>query len=151
MLSKSSAQTKRFAAKLAAGVAKMKSRREAVVIALTGDLGSGKTTFVQGFARSLGITSRILSPTFLIFRKYRVPIFKFKVPSFKFLYHVDAYRLKNSRELTALGFRDVMANPQNIIVVEWADRIKNLLPKSARWIFLSHGENIRERLISGQR
>lgn len=60
------------------------------ILCLYGDLGSGKTTFTQGFARGLGITSRLLSPTFIIVRRYTIP------GSEKFLYHIDLYRLRNA-------------------------------------------------------
>lgn len=163
MLSKSSAQTKKIAAKIARNLLKASARsgsafggksykyklkiHNALVVALAGDLGSGKTTFVQGFARALGIKRRMLSPTFLIMRKYGITSFNLRALSFKYFYHVDLYRIKKASELDILGFREMLADPRNIVVIEWADRIKRIIPKSAHWIFLKHRKNPLERLI----
>lgn len=90
-----------------------------VVLALVGPLGAGKTAFTQAFAQILGIKKTIVSPTFTILQTYNRP----KKAT---LVHIDAYRLKNSRELLALGFADFW-NDDNIMVIEWADKIKKLL------------------------
>ena len=107
--------------------------------ALSGDLGSGKTTFVQGFSKGLGLTSRIISPTFILMRKYQVPG--------KDFYHVDLYRLEKDvdKEVINLGLTDVWGKPGNIVVIEWAEKIKNSIPKNARWIFFENlGEEKRK-------
>jgi tRNA threonylcarbamoyladenosine biosynthesis protein TsaE len=95
------------------------------ILALTGNLGSGKTTFVQGLAEGLGIKSRIISPTFILMRKYD-----------KNFYHIDLYRLeeKVEQEVKNLGLEDIWTNPQNLVVIEWAEKIKNIIPKTAIWI-----------------
>lgn len=88
------------------------------VISLTGDLGAGKTTFVQGAARGLGVTDRVASPTFVLVREYRgdVPV-----------YHVDVYRLDRLQEVIDLGFEDLL-DPSGVVFVEWGDAIASLLP-----------------------
>jgi tRNA threonylcarbamoyladenosine biosynthesis protein TsaE len=97
--------------------------KKAIILALNGDLGSGKTTFLQGFAQGLGIEEKILSPTFVIFKK-----FKIKNPDFYLFYHIDCYRLQNSQDLLSLGFKDFAMNPKNIIAIEWAEKVEDILP-----------------------
>ena len=99
--------------------------KSAVVLGLQGDLGGGKTTFLQGFAKGLGIKEKILSPTFIIYRKFKILNSKFK-----YFYHFDCYRLKNEREILELGFKKIISDPKNIVVIEWAEKIKKVLPKS---------------------
>lgn len=88
------------------------------VISLTGDLGAGKTTFVQGAARGLGVGEPVVSPTFVLVREYRgeVPV-----------YHLDVYRLDRLQEVIDLGFEDLL-DPSGVIFVEWGDAIEALLP-----------------------
>jgi len=91
------------------------------VIALYGDLGSGKTTFVQGLARGLGIKNRIISPTFLMVRSYKLEAMSF--------YHIDLYRVENERDLEGLGIEEIINDRNNIVVIEWAEKLKEYLPK----------------------
>jgi tRNA threonylcarbamoyladenosine biosynthesis protein TsaE len=98
---------------------------KALLIGLKGDLGGGKTTFLQGFAKGLGIKERVLSPTFVIMRKFKIQNSKFK-----YFYHIDCYRIKDSGEILALGFNKIISDPQNIIAIEWAGRIKKILPRN---------------------
>ena len=116
--------------------------KSALVVGLAGNLGSGKTTFIQGFARGLGIRHRLTSPTFLIIRSYELGI-----RNYKKLYHVDAYRIKKPKELSALGFKEIIADPKNIVLIEWANKVKRLLPKKTLWIQFKHGKKENERLI----
>ena len=95
--------------------------KKAIVIGLEGDLGSGKTTFVQGIAKGLGIKGKITSPTFVIMREY------------DFLYHIDCYRIQ-LEDLLELDFKEIINQPGNIIVIEWAERVKKILPKDTIWI-----------------
>ena len=111
-----------------------------LVIALTGNLGSGKTTFVQGFAKGLGIKQRIISPTFILMRKYG-----------ENFYHVDLYRLEGNieSEVRNLGIEDIWKDPKNIVVIEWAEKIKKMIPKSAQWIkFENLGKDERKITIN---
>lgn len=97
------------------------------VLALYGDLGSGKTTFVQGLAAGLGIDRQIISPTFIIMRTYTADTQKSKR---KVFYHVDLYRISNSDEVQSLGLLEFMGDPQTIVAIEWPDKIENLLPEN---------------------
>ncbi len=99
---------------------------QATVVGLYGDLGAGKTTFTQAVAKALGVTEQITSPTFLIFKKYPLLVTSSRYRS---LVHIDAYRLKNSDELRKLRFDELLSDPTNLILVEWADKVADLLPQ----------------------
>jgi len=122
-------QTKKIGEILAQEALKTKSK-SALVFALEGDLGSGKTSFIQGFARGLGIKERVLSPTFVLMKRFPVPKNGLR-PEPKELYHFDCYRIENEKEILNLGFRKIISNPENIVVIEWADRIKKILPEDS--------------------
>lgn len=133
-------QTQKFAADLAKKISRHKvgTPTEALVfnarvIALVGDLGAGKTTFAQGFAKGLGIKQRMVSPTFLIMRKYQISKSKFQN-----FYHVDVYRIHHPGELNILKFKDILRDPRNLVLIEWAERIKKILPPNTIWIKLQH-------------
>ncbi len=96
----------------------------AVVLALSGDLGAGKTTFTQHLAKELGVTETITSPTFVIMKKYPLP----NDPQFKYLVHIDAYRLEDPEELLVLNLNTELQNEGNLVVVEWAEKVAALLP-----------------------
>lgn len=98
------------------------------VVALTGELGAGKTVFAKGFAKGLGIKERIISPTFILIRSHKVP------NSPKIFYHIDLYRLEHIRDLKTLGLDEVLSNPNNIVLIEWAEKARSLLPKNAKKI-----------------
>lgn len=97
-----------------------------LVVALIGDLGGGKTTFAQGFAAGLGLKEKIKSPSFLVYREYKIPAKK-KLEAF---YHFDLYRLKGAEQILDLGFSEILEG-KNLVLVEWADRILELLPSGA--------------------
>ena len=110
---------------------------------LVGDLGSGKTTFVQGLAMGLGIKERLISPTFILLREYQKP-------SGGNLYNVDLYRLEQvtKDDLATLGILDFAKDKKNVILVEWADKAKSLLPENTIWVnFENLGENERRITI----
>ena len=111
-----------------------KKRTHAFCIALSGELGAGKTLFVKGLARGLGLRGPIQSPTFIIMRRHALK----RAGRFQSLWHADCYRLKKEKELTALKFREILKDPQNIVAIEWAERVKKYLPKDTLWIALSH-------------
>ncbi len=120
-----------------------KENRGAIIIALQGDLGAGKTTFTQGFARGLGIKRRLISPTFVIMRRYAIPT----TQKFKHLYHIDAYRLKNPDGLETLGLKAIFSDSMAIVLVEWPENIKKVIPGNAMQINFAHGKNEHERMI----
>lgn len=115
-------QTKKLGEKFAKEILKKGVKNKAFVIGLEGELGGGKTTFIQGFAKGLGIKEKILSPTFVIMKK------------FNNFYHIDCYRIQKSKELLGLDFKEIISNPKNIIAVEWAEKIKEIMPKNTIWI-----------------
>ncbi len=116
---KTEKETRELAKDIAKSILKGKFR----ILALKGDLGGGKTSFVQGLAKGLGIKEDVLSPTFVIFRKLKAPF------PFEYFYHFDCYRIKDSKEILDLGFKEIINNPKNIIVVEWAEKIEDILPR----------------------
>jgi len=134
---KSSSETKAFGKKIAKELLTFYKHagKSALVVGLHGDLGGGKTTFVQGFAKGLSIKEKILSPTFVILKKFSIPKFlptlRISRPKFKTFYHIDCYRIQNQRELLDLGFKEIVSNPENIIIIEWADKAGKMLPKTA--------------------
>ena len=126
---KSAQETKKIAKLLAQEISRP------VVLALTGDLGSGKTTFIQGFLKGLGVKKRITSPTFVIMRTYNL------------VYHIDCYRLSKAKELLKLGFKEILQSPKVIILIEWAEKIQKILPKNTIWLEFKHGKKPNERVI----
>ena len=138
-------QTKTFARFVLKEIFKTRNDKKggsALVIALKGELGSGKTTFSQGLARALGIKHPITSPTFLLIKNYEK-----KIGGYKRLYHMDCYRIKAKKELLNLNFKNIVADSKNIILIEWADKIKKIVPKNAIWIKFGHGKKENERVI----
>ncbi len=103
------------------------------VFALTGELGAGKTIFAQGFAKGLGIKDKIISPTFVLIKQYG-----------KIFYHIDLYRLEN---FTQLGLEEILSNKNNIVLIEWGEKIEKILPKDTIKIDITR-ENSHSRLIS---
>ncbi len=103
----------------------LKTKKDkALVIKLEGDLGSGKTSFTQGFAQGLKIKEKILSPTFVLMKKFDI-INK----NFKRFYHIDCYRINNYQEILNLNFKEIVDNSENIVIIEWPEKIKRILPK----------------------
>ena len=133
-------ETQALAAKL------LKTWRGGNVIGLVGDLGAGKTTFVQGVAKALGVKRAVRSPTFLRLQVYKVrKVIKSKVKNFV---HVDAYRIKNPEQLLELGLEEYLGRNDTLIVIEWAERVKKILPKRIRWIRFGYGKQEGERKFS---
>ncbi len=133
-ITKSARETQKVGRKIAVNLVK----ETPSIIALTGDLGSGKTTFVQGFVKGLGVRKRIISPTFILMRTY-------KAKKKNTLYHLDLYRIESDfeKEIKNLGVKDLWKEEKNILVIEWAEKIKNLLPDDTIWIkfeYLSDGQ-----------
>ncbi len=130
-------ETQELARKLANIVLKMPGP---VVLSLDGELGGGKTTFLQGFAQELGVAENITSPTFVIFNHYQI-----NNPNFMGFYHFDCYRLQGPQDLLDLDAEQILKNPQNIVAIEWAERIKDLLPENTIYLqFVFVEENKRE-------
>lgn len=95
----------------------------ATVIAISGDLGAGKTTFVQQIAQILGIEETVTSPTFVIMKSYETTDVQFKN-----LVHIDAYRIEDDSEMGPLNFTKLLTQDQTLVCIEWAERISTFLP-----------------------
>ena len=107
------------------------------VVALTGDLGAGKTTLTKAIAKGLGVQSMVTSPTFLIIQEYKDG----RLP----LYHFDLYRIDDEEEMDELGYEEYFYG-DGICVLEWADRIRSLLPENTLWIHIKYGKEENERI-----
>lgn len=106
-------------------------------LAFYGDLGSGKTTFIQGLAKGLGIKRRIISPTFIIVRHYGLDKGNF--------YHVDLYRTESKHDLLSIGLDETTQDKNNIVALEWAEKMGEMLPKQRVDIHMRYiDENKRE-------
>ncbi len=135
-LTTSSRQTQKLGEKMAKNILKIKNKRGARVLGLTGGLGGGKTTFLQGFAKGLGIKEKVLSPTFIIVRRI------------KNFYHLDCYRLKEPQELLDLDFKKIIADPKNIVAVKWADQVKEIMPRRTEWISFEFIDDKTRKIIA---
>ncbi|MGH7249979.1 MAG: tRNA (adenosine(37)-N6)-threonylcarbamoyltransferase complex ATPase subunit type 1 TsaE [Minisyncoccia bacterium] len=117
----------------------LKSKKKesgAIVVGLSGNLGAGKTAFVQAAGRHLGVKNRINSPTFVIMKKYSLsPKWKHK-----FLFHLDAYRLKNEKELLHLGWEEIIGDKENLVFIEWPENVSKAMPKHSKFIYIEHDE-----------
>jgi tRNA threonylcarbamoyl adenosine modification protein YjeE len=114
-----------LAASLLSALVAKPENSQATVIALAGELGAGKTTFVQVLARALGVREVVQSPTFSIFKIYPTAN-----QSFKTLVHMDAYRIESLAELRPLRFAEILQSPQTLVCIEWAEQIAAALPES---------------------
>ncbi len=132
-VSNSPIETEKIAAELADSIS------EATVIAMTGDLGAGKTAFVRGFARAMGYTGEVSSPTFALVHEYiggRLPI-----------YHFDMYRVESWDSLYSTGFFDYM-DMKAVLAVEWSENIENALPDKLVTVDIKREESDNSRIIT---
>ncbi|MDP3800273.1 MAG: tRNA (adenosine(37)-N6)-threonylcarbamoyltransferase complex ATPase subunit type 1 TsaE [bacterium] len=128
--------------KLAKKIAKDLPKGGPSVLALYGNLGSGKTTFTQFLAKALGIKEKILSPTFVIMKTYKLSDANTRIHAndtnkLKQMVHIDTYRLNSAKDLTTLGLKDLLKDKENILVIEWPEKIEKLLPKNTVRIYFS--------------
>jgi tRNA threonylcarbamoyladenosine biosynthesis protein TsaE len=114
----------------------IKKGETAVVVGLRGNLGSGKTTFTKAVAEHLGLKQTVTSPTFVIEKIYQLcPMSDMgQERSFKYLIHIDAYRLEKGDELLTLGWKETSKDPDNLIFIEWPENVLSVLPKDIRYI-----------------
>jgi tRNA threonylcarbamoyladenosine biosynthesis protein TsaE len=114
------------------------------VLALNGNLGAGKTKFLQGLAKGLGVKERVNNPTFNILKLYKT----FRLGKIKIFCHIDAYRLNNEKDLISLGIEEFFSQFEVVTAVEWADKVKKIWPKKTTKIKIkSLSENSREIII----
>jgi len=124
----------RLAQDLASKVLVEETSIEAKVIGLVGELGTGKTTFAKYFLAALGVEEEVLSPTFILMKNYVL-----NGLGFKKAVHADCYRLDNPVEaLRGLGFEKILKDGESTVLVEWAERIKDMLPVDTIWVELVH-------------
>lgn len=115
------------------GAQSIKQPKKAMVVGLSGDLGTGKTTLTQELAMLLGVKETVQSPTFVIAKFYQTTS-----QDFKEMIHIDAYRIESLKELEAIGWQEIINKPQTLVVVEWPERVKDALPKDTRFFSLTH-------------
>jgi tRNA threonylcarbamoyladenosine biosynthesis protein TsaE len=110
------------------------------VVALAGALGSGKTAFVRGVARGLGVDERdlVTSPTFVLLRTYH--------GRHLVVHHIDAYRITGRKDLESIGFGELCADPNSIVLIEWADRVEGLSDEATHRVDLAHAGEDRRRI-----
>jgi len=122
--------------KLLDKIIKIKNKK-AKVIAFSGDLGAGKTTLTKEMGKILEIKEDIISPTFVIMKIYKINSSKYK-SHFKQLIHIDAYRLDSHKDLLKIGWEEIAEDKENLIIVEWPERVKNQLDINTCFIKLHH-------------
>ena len=105
----------------------------ATVVGLYGDLGAGKTTLTQAIGRLLKIKRKLNSPTYVIIKNYEL-----QTTNYKKLFHIDAYRLKNEKELQQLGWDEIISNKEHLVFIEWPENIIKIMPKKHHEIHISH-------------
>jgi tRNA threonylcarbamoyladenosine biosynthesis protein TsaE len=125
------------------------------IICLTGELGSGKTTFAQGVLKGLGAKGPYTSPTFVVMKEYKIQSSAFPFleqssrnsskPGFLHAYHIDTYRV-NAQDVLDLGWEEIIFGKNNIVIVEWAERIKSIIPKNAIWLKFKHIESSKRQI-----
>ena len=135
-------------------LAELPVKNTAALLALSGELGAGKTTFVQALGKALGITETMQSPTYVLMKKYQIPQGDiltpglFKVSPFKQLIHIDAYRLEKTEEFAVLKPEQFLQDPKTLVVVEWPEKVAGSLPPADLTVnFSSDGAKEGERYI----
>ncbi len=133
----------------------------ATVVGLYGDLGAGKTSFTQGVSKALGVGDNVVSPTFVIMKVYELDS-EFPrshlgsmhlslgetsgktLGKFQHLIHIDAYRIEKSEEFLHLGWKDIISDPKNLILIEWPERVVDIMPEHIKIYFEHLSENSRK-------
>lgn len=149
IITKSEKETIELGKKIACGLQSGK------IIGLEGELGAGKTTLIKGIARGLGVKKSITSPTFVLMKVYKIADLRgwqadkggYKIKRFV---HVDAYRIRNEKDLVLIGIEEYLGDKKTVVVIEWADKVKKLLRgRGVIWIKMRLGrkENEREVII----
>lgn len=123
--------------KLLDKILKMKNNK-AKVVALSGDLGAGKTTLTQELAKLLGVKENVVSPTFIIMKIYEINSDSLYYSHFKKLIHIDAYRLDSYLELLKIGWQKLQDDKDNLIIIEWPENVKKSLDVDTCWVKLEH-------------
>ncbi|MEK7139014.1 MAG: tRNA (adenosine(37)-N6)-threonylcarbamoyltransferase complex ATPase subunit type 1 TsaE [Patescibacteria group bacterium] len=146
-ISKNERGTRKIARDLALRVVKVKNP---VTIALEGELGAGKTTFVKGFAKALGIKTKIKSPTFTLMKKYPVKLMGLSAYELTSLIHLDCYRVRDHRDLATLDLKSIFNSPENIVLIEWPERVSKILPKKLIRVHIDHLDKNKRKITISQ-
>lgn len=155
-IAKNLEETQKIASDFVADLKPLKDK--ATVVGLYGNLGAGKTSFTQGVAQTLGVCENVVSPTFVIMKKYGIvgssqhlasrrdlectnqdASYKMLATGFQNLVHIDAYRIEHSDELLHLGWNEIISNPKNLIFIEWPEQVADIMPEHIQ-IKFSHTE-----------
>ncbi len=134
--SSSEAMTEEIAADFAKAVS------PGTVVALCGELGAGKTVFARGFARGLGISETVSSPTFTLMQEYKVS----GNDKLKWFYHLDLYRIEDSKAAMVFGVDEYLSNPDSVLLIEWAERIEDMLPHGTFRVEIAHAGDDKRKL-----
>lgn len=113
------------------------SKNKSNIIALKGDLGAGKTTLTKEIANLLGVEDTVISPTYVLVKFYET-----KNNKWKKLIHMDAYRIEGISELGNIGYEDFF-DPENLVIIEWPEKIEEAIPKNATWFEIDHDDYMR--------
>lgn len=124
-----------------------KSKSKARIVAMSGDLGAGKTTITKEIAKQLGVKNKVISPTFIIMKIYDISKKSEYYKYFKKLVHIDAYRLDSHEELLKIGWSEFEGDNDNLIIIEWPERVSKIIPKNSTKISLTHIDNDSRNLI----
>ena len=125
----------------------------ATVVALCGDLGAGKTTFVQTLARDMGIEEPVLSPTYVLMRSYAIGGTRLENGAprrFNRLVHIDAYRFERPEQWEQLKPQEFLGDPGTLVLVEWPERVEGFMPRPDLTVDIKPGGNDTEREITMQ-
>jgi len=141
IITQSALETQKLGEKIGRNLISQKIKSK--IFCLYGDLGSGKTTFIQGVAKGLGIKKRVISPTFMFIRMYQQE-HRTKCIEQRF-YHIDLYRINKVEEAKGLGLQEIFEDKEAIVAIEWVERIKEILPKKRIDIYFDYvSENQRK-------
>jgi tRNA threonylcarbamoyladenosine biosynthesis protein TsaE len=124
--------------KILDNIVKKDDNNKAKVIALSGDLGAGKTTLTKEIGKLLGIKNNIISPTFVIMKIYEIDKDSEYYTNFKKLIHIDAYRLDRASELLKIGWKEISCDKDNLIIIEWPERVEECLDRDVCLVKLEH-------------
>lgn len=140
ILSTSTAETQKLAQTIA------KKVKPGMVLALFGDLGSGKTTFTTFLVKALGFDSRVQSPTFVIHRRYAKPSGK----PIDTIHHVDLYRLTSKEEVLDIGLPEMLQESHSLVLIEWPELAMDFLPQDVvKLYFTTIDETTRRIIVEG--
>ena len=136
---KNEQETIKFAKNFLENVLKGAKEDAPLIFCLQGELGAGKTHFVKGLAQALGIEDNMTSPTFVLMKKV--------VIGEKLFFHIDCYRIYDSKDAEQIGLDKILKNPRAIIAIEWAERIADIIPKPYWEIKMEHAGDTCRRIV----